>query len=217
MKIEICMSPEVHTFQTEWDEFQPDVSAWSKDGIVAFKIVIVPHGKARGHDQSTRLVGNHTTTVNVKCCLQYKNKTRKKTLTDSVYINGYSSNKHCGNTWTKISTLSQLTLGTVALRSFILTFGLPGKILPFSPTLWRCCLLPLFSSSLWKRTHSQFGQRIDIIFWLLNLFTPGFRFRKSSSPRFLPVGQALRGLLFWFVCIWFIFCYYYYIYYLLSQ
>jgi hypothetical protein len=44
----------------------------------------------------------------------------------------------------------------------------------------------------------------------------GFWFRKSSSPRFLPVGQALRDLLFWFVCIWFIFYYYYYIYYLLS-
>jgi hypothetical protein len=67
----------------------------------------------------------------------------------------------------------------------------------------------LFSSSLWKRTHSPFGRRTDI-FRLLNLITPGFRFRKSSSPRFLLVGQALRGLLFWFVCIWFICSYYYY-------
>jgi hypothetical protein len=38
----------------------------------------------------------------------------------------------------------------------------------------------------------------------------GFRIRKSSSPRFLLVGQALRGVLFWFVCIWFTFYYYYY-------
>jgi hypothetical protein len=45
----------------------------------------------------------------------------------------------------------------------------------------------------------------------------GFRIRKSSSPRFLLVGQALRGVLFWFVCIWFIFYYYYYYYLLFAK
>jgi hypothetical protein len=98
---------------------------------------------------------------------------------------------------------------------FIPIFGSPCNNFPISPTPWHCCQFPLAEFAVEGKALTVWATDRHLL--TSKFIYPGFQFRKSLLPRFLPVGQALRGLLFWFAFIWFIFCYYYYIYYLLSQ